>query len=91
VLQLQLALLTLGRCWRAVASVVLGLEAIHSMGIAHLDLKPENCLLNSPDGTLQLADFGLSLQTEGGLEDLRELDVIGTPVSQTATRCMHAF
>lgn len=37
-----------------------GLKWCHEQGIAHLDLKPENVLVNS-DGTVRLADFGASV------------------------------
>lgn len=36
-----------------------GLQACHAAWVLHRDVKPNNCLL-APDGTLKLADFGLS-------------------------------
>lgn len=36
-----------------------GLAYLHENGIYHLDIKPENCLLNS-DGEVFLSDFGIS-------------------------------
>ena len=41
------------------ASVLLALRALHAIGMAHLDLKPENIILGS-DGLLKLIDFGLA-------------------------------
>ena len=45
-----------------------GIEYLHSKGIAHTDLKPENLLLDSqkPDAQLKVIDFGTSRKfTEG--------------------------
>ena len=57
-----------------VASVILGLETLHSLGVVHLDLKPENALLS--DAGLQLADFGLSAAVDD-IDDT-ELQMVGT-------------
>ena len=39
--------------------LICGLEYIHSLGIVHLDLKPENLLLTK-NHILKIIDFGLS-------------------------------
>jgi len=39
--------------------IVLGLDYLHSLNIAHMDLKPEN-MLKCTDGKVKLADFGVS-------------------------------
>ncbi|MCB1304984.1 MAG: serine/threonine-protein kinase PknK, partial [Leptospiraceae bacterium] len=41
-------------------SISLALEAIHSRGISHRDLKPQNILINPNTGQLKVTDFGLS-------------------------------
>eukprot|EP01132_Coremiostelium_polycephalum_P007794 gene7794-9593_t len=45
--------------WRYIADIALGLSHIHSNGIVHLDIKPEN-LLVANDGSLKICDFGVS-------------------------------
>jgi serine/threonine protein kinase len=44
----------------AMRQVLSALEHLHSMNIAHRDVKPENVVV-AMDGTLKLADFGLSI------------------------------
>ena len=39
------------------------LEKLHSAGMVHLDVKPAN-LIQTPDGTIKLIDFGLAQQSE---------------------------
>jgi len=39
--------------------IIMGLEYIHAIGIAHMDIKPENLLLDAND-RVKLADFGVS-------------------------------
>ncbi len=56
------------------ASVILGLEEIHSKDVIYRDLKPENLLLDSA-GYIKITDFGLSKHIPEG----RTFTVCGTP------------
>uniref|UniRef100_H2YZD1 non-specific serine/threonine protein kinase n=1 Tax=Ciona savignyi TaxID=51511 RepID=H2YZD1_CIOSA len=59
------------------AEVVLALEAIHSMGYIHRDVKPDNMLLDK-HGHLKLADFGTCMKmNENGM--VRSDTAVGTP------------
>ncbi len=42
-----------------IAEVVIGLQHLHSKGVVHRDLKPDNLLIDQK-GHLKLTDFGLS-------------------------------
>ena len=44
---------------KVLRDVCLGLEVMHSKGIVHLDIKPEN-ILESFSGRFKIADFGLT-------------------------------
>jgi len=55
------------------ANVILGLEALHSLGIVYRDLKPENVLIGA-DGYTKLCDFGLSLISEPPVVYKKEQD-----------------
>lgn len=47
------------------SQIILGLEYLHSIGIAHRDMKPENILIDEY-GKIKIADFGLgNFFTEG--------------------------
>uniref|UniRef100_A0A1D1YNH8 Mitogen-activated protein kinase kinase kinase A n=1 Tax=Anthurium amnicola TaxID=1678845 RepID=A0A1D1YNH8_9ARAE len=58
--------------------ILQGLAYLHSMGIAHCDVKPHNVLLDDDGGsTVKLADLGCARWVDGG--DGREV-VSGTPL-----------
>ena len=54
-------LLTIADVQGYARQMVKGLEHIHSQGYAHLDIKPDNMLVNA-DGTLKISDFGLAMR-----------------------------
>lgn len=59
------------------AEVVLALDAIHSMGFVHRDVKPDNMLLDCR-GHLKLADFGTCMRMDkDGM--VRSDTAVGTP------------
>ncbi|XP_063414953.1 rho-associated protein kinase 1-like isoform X2 [Mytilus trossulus] len=59
------------------AEVVLALDAIHSMGFVHRDVKPDNMLIDQA-GHLKLADFGTCMRMDkDGM--VRADTAVGTP------------
>ena len=46
----------------AILDVISGLEAAFAGGVLHRDVKPSNCFV-SPDGSVKVGDFGLSVST----------------------------
>ncbi|CAB4002544.1 rho-associated kinase 1, partial [Paramuricea clavata] len=59
------------------AEVVLALDAIHTMGFIHRDVKPDNMLLDSK-GHVKLADFGTCMKMDkDGM--VRSDTAVGTP------------
>ncbi|CAK9781974.1 hypothetical protein CC85DRAFT_276975 [Cutaneotrichosporon oleaginosum] len=49
-----------GRVWKMLAELSSALQHIHSQGVLHLDFKPSNILITT-EGSLKVADFGLSV------------------------------
>ncbi|KAG7594481.1 Protein kinase domain [Arabidopsis thaliana x Arabidopsis arenosa] len=62
-----------------IAEVVLALEYLHSQGVVHRDLKPDNLLI-AHDGHVKLTDFGLS---KVGL--INSTDDLSGPVSSATS------
>ncbi len=54
------------------------LAAIHSRGIVHRDMKPDNVMLRN-DGSLGLADFGIAKHASASFSHTRHGEVFGTP------------
>ena len=47
---------------RVAAEIAAGMAYLHSRDLVHRDLKPENILLTQAQGTVRIADFGLTSQ-----------------------------
>lgn len=59
--------------------MVRALEAVHSVGVMHRDLKPGNIMLRNQE-SLALIDFGLAKQLSHGLKKLTAAgEIFGTP------------
>src|SRR5215467_4784448 len=58
------------------AGVLFGLDAAHSAGLAHRDVKPENVLMTA-SGAVKVADFGLARAVSGAVQTKGAM-IIGT-------------
>ena len=57
---LEAADLTMPRAFAIIDDLLAGLEAMHAVQIAHLDVKPPNVVLRETTGNAVLVDFGLA-------------------------------
>jgi len=62
--------------YRIIRSVLRGLEAIHTAGYIHRDIKPQNILLEA-NGTPKITDFGITLRA-GGIRATGDGMTLGT-------------
>ena len=73
----------LGDAVRIASETLLGLSAVHDIGIVHRDMKPENIFLvrDSAGEFVKLVDFGLSKNVAGGpsVYATKENALAGTP------------
>ena len=56
------------------AEILLGLEAVHSLGYVYRDLKPENVMITET-GNVKLTDFGMAVKCDEAEDDM----TFGTP------------
>lgn len=61
--ELEEKTLTMPRALEILDDVLAGLDAMHSAGVGHLDVKPDNVILRRETGAATLVDFGLSART----------------------------
>lgn len=60
------------------AEIILAIEALHNMGFAHRDIKPDNCLINAK-GHLKVTDFGTAIKVDPSDGQIRCSTAVGTP------------
>jgi len=65
--------------------VIQGVSYLHHQNVVHGDIKPQNLLINS-SGVVKIADFGISRQLAGDVEE-KLLETVGTPVFMCPELC----
>ena len=74
--------------WFIFKQVIAGVRYLHYQNIVHGDIKPQNILVNV-DGTVKLADFGISKMLENGSTQ-KLVDAAGTPAFMSPELCAAA-
>ena len=64
-------------CYKIIKGICLGLQYLHERHIIHLDLKPDNILLDD-DMMPKIADFGLSRLLDEGKSRTITQEILGT-------------
>ncbi|KAH8895063.1 CMKK2 protein [Thozetella sp. PMI_491] len=72
------------RCW--FRDLILGIEYLHSQGVVHRDIKPDNLLLTEDD-VLKVVDFGVSEMFEKP-DDMRTAKSAGSPAFLPPELCV---
>jgi serine/threonine-protein kinase len=75
---LRSARLYLSRAVSIICQVAAALEYAHGKGVIHLDVKPQNILLDG-SGNVYLTDFGIAWMVQGSTVLARTGMIVGTP------------
>ncbi|KAK4123193.1 kinase-like protein [Parathielavia appendiculata] len=73
-------------CRHFFRDLILGIEYLHSQGVVHRDIKPDNLLLTDDD-VLKIADFGVSEMFEKS-NDMRTAKSAGSPAFLPPELCV---
>ncbi|GAB5355959.1 hypothetical protein AAMO2058_000249800 [Amorphochlora amoebiformis] len=61
-----------------IGQLLLALDCVHSLGMVHMDVKPENCLLDKK-GNIKLSDFNAATKINPSGKTTSRKGVVGTP------------
>ena len=73
-------LLPVGDVLHVAIQAAKGLQAAHTAGVIHRDVKPGNLLRRRADGLIKIVDFGLARVRDAAIRLTRSGTVVGTPL-----------